>query len=395
MATKTCILFLIPSLVAHGAERQLCELVRHMDRARFEIHVVVFYDPGSYLGGDLGSEIASLPNVTLHSLHKRRGLTGFMTALPRLLSLVRRTKPDILHGYMDGNLPVLLAGLLLHKRVIWGIRRSNTDDSMMNRQARWLGIVTARLSPYVDLIIFNSEAGRITHERIGIQGRRAHVIPNGFDIQRFSPNAAEGAIQRRVWGVSVDVPLIGIVGRLDPIKDHSTFLRAAARLAQDWPTAQFVCVGDGPQDYKESLKTLANSLGIADRLLWPGVCDQMSGAYNALSILVLSSTAEGFPNVIGEAMACGTPCVTTRVGDAALLIGDTGAVTEVSDDVAIAAAATRILQESPEARATRAGAARARICSTFSVQALARNTEHTLLSLLSGGSPVSPFSASE
>lgn len=395
MATKTCVLFLIPSLVAHGAERQLCELVRHMDRTRFEIHVVVFYDPGSYLGGELGSEIASLPNVTLHSLHKRRGLAGFLIALPRLLSLVHRIKPDILHGYMDGNLPVLLIGRLLRKRIVWGIRRSSSDRSKLSRRGLRLGAVMARLSRYVDLIIFNSEAGRITHERLGMRGRRAHVIPNGFDTLRFTPNPDEGAAQRRAWGVPTEVPLIGIVGRLAPVKDHPTFLRAAARLHQDWPTAQFVCVGNGPADYTESLKTLAKTLGIADRLLWPGVCDRMLAAYNALSLLVLSSTDEGFPNVIGEAMACGIPCVTTRAGDAALLIGDTGWVTDISDDEAIANAVSSILRESSEARAVRAQAARERICSTFSVQALARNTEHALLSLLPGASPAAPLPAVE
>jgi glycosyltransferase involved in cell wall biosynthesis len=391
MATKTCVLFLIPSLVAHGAERQLCELVRHMDRTRFEIHVVVFYDPGSYIGGELGSEITALPDVTLHSLHKRRGLIGFFTALPRLLFLVWRTKPVILHGYMDGNLPALLMGRILRKRVVWGIRRSSSDPSKLDRRALRFGSVATRLSQYVDLVIFNSEAGRTTHERIGMRGRRSQVIPNGFDVLRFAPNPVAGITQRRIWGVPADVPLIGIVGRLAPVKDHPTFLRAAARVGQEWPTAQFVCIGNGPADYTDSLKTLARSLGIADRILWPGVSDQMSAAYNALSLLVLSSTDEGFPNVIGEAMACGVPCVTTRVGDAALLIGDTGVVTDASDDVAIAAAVSGLLGESPEVHATRTRAARTRICSTFSVETLARNTEHALLSLLSDAPAASPL----
>lgn len=395
MSVKTCVLFLIPSLVAHGAERQLCELVRYMDRDRFEIHVVVFYDPGSYIGGELGSEIAMLPSVTLHSLHKRRGPAGFLTALPRLLALVRRTKPDILHGYMDGNLPVLLMGRLFSKPIIWGIRRSSSDLSKLSRRALRLGTLTAHLSRYVDLIIFNSEAGRTNHERGGMRGRSARVIPNGFDILRFTPNPAAGAAQRRAWGISAEVPLIGIVGRLAPVKDHPTFLLAAARLLQEWPTAHFVCVGNGPEDYTESLKALGKSLGIADHLHWPGVCDQMLGAYNALSLLVLSSTDEGFPNVIGEAMACGVPCVTTRVGDASLLIGDTGAVTDIADDVAIAATISSILGESAEARAARGLAARLRICSTFSVQALARNTENALLSLLPGAPEATPLRTGE
>ncbi|MBI1752004.1 MAG: glycosyltransferase [Acidobacteria bacterium] len=387
MASKTRVLFLIPSLVAHGAERQLCELVRHMDPARFEVHVVVFYDPGTYLGGELGPEISGLPHVTLHSLHKRRGPAGFLTAFPRLLALALRTKPHILHGYMDGNLPVLLAGCLLRKRVVWGIRRSSSDLTKLDRRALRLGALMARLSRHVDLILFNSEAGRANYGKAGMHGRRAHVIPNGFDIQRFAPDPEAGALQRQAWGVPPDVPLIGIVGRFAPVKDHPTFLRTAARLHREWPSAHFVCVGNGPEDYTGALKQQAQDLGIGGRVLWPGVCGRMPAAYNALSLLILSSTDEGFPNVVGEAMACGIPCVTTRVGDAALLVGDTGAVAGPSDDAALAAAASAFLRESPEARVERSRAARARICSTFSVEALARHTEDMLLSLLPGAAP--------
>lgn len=382
MAIRTCVFFLIPSLVAHGAERQLCELVRHMDHTRFEIHVTVFYDPGSYSGGELGSELAALPNVTLHCLHKRRGPAGYLVALPRLLALVLRTKPHILHGYMDGNLPVLLVGRLLRKRIVWGIRCTSRDLSKLDRLALRLLALTARLSRYVDLIIFNSEAGRLSHEAKGIRAQRAQVIPNGFDICRFAPNPTEGLAQRQVWGLPEDVPLIGIVGRLDPVKDHPTFLRAAVLIKREWPEARFVCVGGGPAEYVESLQAQATALGIADRILWPGVCNQMSAAYNALSLLVLSSTDEGFPNAIGEAMACGIPCVTTRVGDAAVLVGDTGVVTAIGDDAAIATAVSGFLRETPETHAIRSRAARSRICAEFSVQALARNTEHTLLTLL-------------
>jgi len=384
MAPKITVLFLIPSLVAHGAERQLCELVRHMDPARFDLHIVVFYDPGTYLGGDLTSEVSALSHVSLHSLRKRRGPAGFLTALPRLLAIIRRTQPDILHGYMDGNLPLLLMGGLLRKPIVWGIRRSSSDLTKLSRRALRLGALTARLSRYVDLIIFNSEAGRTNLGEAGLRGRRAHVIPNGFDIQRFRPDPDAGAAQRRAWGIPEDVPLIGIVGRFAPVKDHPTFLRAAARLQQHWPAAHFVCVGNGPEEYTESLKRLAVTLGIADQLHWPGVCDRMPAAYNALSLLILASTDEGFPNVVGEAMACGIPCVSTRVGDAALLVGDTGATVEAGDDAALATAAAAILLETPAARRLRAQAVRERICSTFSVQALAHNTEQVLTSLLPG-----------
>jgi glycosyltransferase involved in cell wall biosynthesis len=174
------------------------------------------------------------------------------------------------------------------------------------------------------------------------------------------------------------------VGRLDPVKDHPTFLRAAARLAQDRPDLRFVCVGAGPAGCREHLRSQALALGLGERVLWPGACDDMPGAYNALSLLILSSTDEGFPNVIGEAMACGVPCVATRVGDAELLIGGTGGLAAPGDDAALAQAARRLLEESPVRRRARAAAAEARIREAFSCQSLARTTENALLGLLAG-----------
>ncbi len=382
MTQKTTVLFLIDSLAAGGAERQLCELVKHMDRTRFDIHVAVFYGPGYFNGGELWPEIANLPDVTLHDLHKRRGIPGYFTALPKLLTLILRIRADVLHGYIDGNLPLLLLGRLLRRPIVWGIRSTDKDQSKLPRRSRFMSSFLLRLGRFVDLVIFNSESGRLSHLAMGMKPPRMLVVPNGFDITRFAPDPAKGLAQRKAWGIPVGVPLVGVVGRLNPVKDHPTFLRTVARLSKEWPEARFVCVGGGPEAYLESLQAMAQTLGIQDRLLWAGVSQSMPSAYNALSVLVLSSADEGFPNALGEAMACGVPCVATRVGDAEILIGDTGLTTAVADDAALAEAVSLLLREPPEARALRTAAARARICSTFSVESLARTTESALESLL-------------
>lgn len=378
MAARTRVLFLIHSLIAHGAERQLCELVRHMDRSLFDIQVAVFYGPESGNDGDLWSEMGGLPDLTLHCLNKRRGALGYLVALPRLLSLMHRVKPDVVHGYMDGNLPVLLLGRLLGKQVVWGIRRTSQDLSKMDRLSRRLLWVMARLSRFVDLIIFNSEAGRLNHAAMGMKAPRMEVVANGFDATRFQPDPSLGAAQRQAWGIPPGIPLIGIVGRLNPVKDHPTFLRAAARVAQQWPSARFICVGSGSETYTAFLVELAKTLGIEDRISFPGACENMPAAYNALSFLVLSSTDEGFPNVLGEAMACGVPCVTTRVGDAQTLVGPWGITVEPGDARGIAEGLSTLLGESPQELAMRAEGSRRRVCTTFSVEALARNTEQLL-----------------
>ncbi len=384
MAEKTRVLFLIPSLAAAGAERQLCELVRNMDPQRFEIHVAVFYDPADCSGGDLTQDIAGLPHVHLHSLHKRRGLLGWLVALPRALRLARRIDPHILHGYLDGNLAALAAGLPLRKPLVWGIRATVTDPAQLSRLA--LGVFRATLwsSRFVDLVIFNSHAGLANHVALGLRAPRRMVIPNGFDMDRFRPDPEAGARQKEAWEFPPGTPLVGIVGRLNPVKDHPTFLRAAARLAEARPDLRFVCVGAGPAAYAERLRELARGLGIGDRVRWTGNADDMPAVYNALALLMLTSTDEGFPNVIGEAMACGVPCVATRVGDAALLIGDTGLVVPAGDDEALARGALDLLEEPPAARLARSEAVSERIRAAFSCQALARTTETALLGLLAG-----------
>jgi glycosyltransferase involved in cell wall biosynthesis len=378
MSPKTRVLFLHNSLAAGGAERQLCELVKHLDPDQFEIHVAVFYDPGNGNGGELWPEMLSILGPKLHSLHKRRGAAGYLVAIPKLLGLVFRTRPHILHGYLEGNLPLLLAGRLFGKPVVWGIRRASDDFSKLDPLSIRLLRILVRLSPFTDMVIFNSEAGLRSHRAMGMRSPRMEVVPNGFDTAKFAPDGARGAAQRQAWGVPDHAPLIGIMGRLSPVKDHPTFLRAAARLAKEWPEARFICVGGGSEAYTQALKQQAEALGIAERVLWPGTSTRMGDAYNALSILVLSSTDEGFPNVIGEAMACGIPCVATRVGDAALLMGDTGLAVQSGDDEGIASAVSSLLRETGDQRAARSRACRERICSTFSVEALAKNTGQLL-----------------
>jgi glycosyltransferase involved in cell wall biosynthesis len=216
------------------------------------------------------------------------------------------------------------------------------------------------------------------------------VVANGFDTERFRPEPARGLAQRKVWGIPEGVPLIGIAGRLDPVKDHPTFLRMAARLRHSQGDVWFVCMGDGGSDYLKFLQSMATSLGIGDRVKWPGVCLDMPSAYNALSLLALTSTDEGFPNVLGEAMACGIPCLSTPAGDAARLIGDTGRLCSFGDDAALAEAAASLLSEPPEARAARARICRDRVVTAFSIEALVRETETALLEVMPKAPPLRP-----
>lgn len=362
--------FLLRSLNFGGAERQLVTLAVGLHRRGRRVAVLVFYE-----GGPLEAELrrAGVP-VRVIGKTGRWDVGGFAR---RLLGAIRAEAPAVLHSYLDvpnvvaASLKPLLPGV----RVVWGVRASNMDLRRYDRFSRGTFALLRSLSRVPELIIANSRAGAEYHSARGFPAERTVVIPNGIDTRRFRPDAEARARLRAAWGVEPGEAMVGIVGRLDPMKDHPTFLEAAARLARERPAVRFVCVGDGPAEYRASLERRARELGIAGRVVWARAGVDVEGVYSALDVLCsASSYGEGFPNVVGEAMACGTPCAVTDVGDSALVVGAEGRVVPPGDPVALAHALGALLAERRWPRA----AAREWIRGRFSVERLIESTESTL-----------------
>lgn len=368
---------LIRSLEVGGAERQLVELVKALDKTRFAITLATFYN-----GGGLRSELQSLEGVNLISLHKK-GRWDIVPFGMRLMRVVRRGRPHIVMGSMGiANELSLLAGRLARSKVVWGLRASNVDFSHYSRISRWSFRVGAFLSGFADLIIVNSHKGMSHHIAHGYSGKHMVVIPNGTNTRTFRPDARAGAELRAEWNVAQDDVLIGVAGRLDPMKDHNTFLQAAALLAGRHSEVRFVCVGDGPDEYKAQLTRLASTLGLENRLVWAGRRSDMATAYNAMDIACSSSSGEGMPNVIAEAMACCVPCVVTDVGDSARLVGDRTWVVPPKDPTALCMRLEKLATMSKDERTSLGDAARQRVIREYSVEQLARRTEAALLRIV-------------
>ena len=174
--------------------------------------------------------------------------------------------------------------------------------------------------------------------------------------------------QRQAWGLSEGDVAVGVLARLDPMKDHQTFLRAAALLADQRPAILFLCIGGGP--LRGPLEQLVRELGIPDRVVFTGEAEPVA-ALNALDLVCSSSLSEGFPNALAEAMACGKTCVATKAGDSAEIIGDTGSIVATRDASALARA---ILHQIDTRTASKSGAARQRVIDHFSKQAMATKT---------------------
>jgi glycosyltransferase involved in cell wall biosynthesis len=167
------------------------------------------------------------------------------------------------------------------------------------------------------------------------------------------------------------------------MKDHPNFLRAAAQIARSRADVRFVCIGVGPEAYASELVQLTAELGIADRVIWAGGRSDMPAVFNALNLVCSSSAyGEGFPNIIGEAMACGIPCVVTDVGDSAWIVGDLGTVVPPQNPEALQTALEKSIA-SCKLDGSAAMTIRQRVVERFSVAQLTLKTQGILQELIS------------
>lgn len=315
-----------------GAERQLTALARGLKQRGRDVHVVLFY------GGGIHEAALSSAGVPMHFVGKRGrwDAAGFMV---RLALLLRGLRPDVIYSFLD--VPNILSALLRpaigRPRLIWSIRAAGMEMRHYDWLSRMVVHAESSLGYCADGIIANSFAGLEWAERRGFPAERIQVIENGIDTEYFQRSEAGRAMLREEWGISATVPLVGIVGRLDPMKDYPNFLAACARLLRAHAAPRFVCVGGGRAEVLARLRAFADAQGMGDRVVWAGVRGDMPSVLSALDIFVSASAfGEGFPNVVGEAMSCGVPCVVTDVGDSARIVDGLGVVVPARDAEALA-----------------------------------------------------------
>jgi len=372
------ILFLSRSLESGGAERQLAVLASGLSRIGWKVVIASFY-----YEGNVGSKLER-DGVSIRYLYKkgRWDVVGFAF---RLIQLIKEEAPDIIHGYLPvpNIIAVLLRPLLPPHKLVWGIRASNMEMDQYDWLTRWSYRLERNLSGFPDMIIANSQAGMEVMREKGFSIDKALMIPNGIDTQRFHPDSAGRVAIREQFGIAAGDKLIGLVARLDPMKDHLTFMRAAAYLINQRENMRFICVGDGPDSYRQKLMAVSMDLGIADRLVWADTVEDMAAMYNAFDVATLSSAyGEGFPNVIGEAMACGVPCVVTNVGDSAYIIGDTGIVVPTRNPEALAHAWDTMLDRIEKEGCELGVRARERLCRLFGDDALIKQSQQAFQRLM-------------
>ena len=300
-----------------------------------------------------------------------------LDGLTNLYRLIREINPDVIqtwmyHSDLIGGLVARLAG---KNAVIWGIHNSNLDPAKTALTTRLTARICGILSGNIPRkIISCSEEGIKVHTAIGYQQQQMVVVPNGYDVSEFSPKLETRIELRNQWQISENTTLFGMVARWDPQKDHANLITALADL-KDRELSPWHCVliGSNLDTDNQTLVALLDRHGVRDRVSLLGIRNDIPAVMNALDLHILPSAyGEAFPNVVSEAMACGTPCIVTAVGDAALIVGETGWVVPPSDAGQLATAMCAAVTEmsNPTAWAKRQAICRERIKENFNLQSM-------------------------
>lgn len=365
------VMYVISDLSVGGAEMMLYKLLAETDRARFEPVVVTLKE-----GGALRARVNAL-GIEVHTLGVN---PRWPTPLDlwRLVRLMRRLRPGLVVGWMyHGCLAAQLASLFstTPARVLWSIHYS--IDSLAAEKWRTAATIRAcaLLSPKPSRIVFVSRDGRSKHGPLGFETANSCVIPNGINAATFRPSPEARASVRAELGLPAGAVLVGTISRYHPVKDHANFLRAAALVSERRPETHFLLAGRGIDGDNRELRRLVAQLGLARRTHMLGERHDIPRLTAALDIFSLSSYCESFPTVIGEAMACAVPCVVTDVGDASLIVGETGRVVPPRAAHALADAWSSMIDLGPEGRAALGRAALSRVHQLFPLASMARSYE--------------------
>lgn len=370
----------ITGLKQGGAQEMLFKLISCRQLQGIDHHVVSLTN-----GGPIAEKIrASGGDVVTLGLNRH---SGIRRGLSCLVSALLDSRPDVVQTWMyHADLLGGAAAKRLQRSVpvVWNIRHSNLErgvDPWTTRLTSRLCAWTSRLIP--EMIVVNSETGRRFHVNLGYACDRMRMIPNGFDTVEFCPADVLGRGVRQELGVSMVAPVVGCVARYHAQKDYPTLIAAAEQIMAALPETHFVFCGTNVCESNTELMEAIRSTRREKQFHLLGERDDIPAIQAGLDLAVLSAAAgEGFPNVIGEAMACGVPCVATDVGDSAAVIGETGLVVPPRQPSELADACLKILQMTPSARRELGLRARDRICNEFSIERISEEYSDLWRSLI-------------
>lgn len=373
------IIHIIVGLEPDGAETMLKRLIESEPKAIPDTVVVSLTTLG-VIGGMLRGI-----GVKVYHLNLSRWGYNFPIVFYRLIAIIRRFGPDIVqtwmyHADLIGGVGAYLAG---HRNIIWGIRVADIhSSSILTSGIRRLCALMSTLIPRK--IVCVAEAAKLSHMQIGYDGGRMVVIQNGLRFSDLEASVENRELLRRRCGFSTDSIVVGCLGRFDPIKDHRNFILAAEIVSKRFESVYFLMVGRDLDRANDQLCSWILQTSCSTRFILLGERADVATCLSAMDVFCLSSCVEGFPNALSEAMAVGLPCVSTDVGDAALLLGDTGIVVPPKNSELLAAAVMNVIELSNGQRSKMGARAKERVITEFSIQKARSRFEKTYRDVLEG-----------
>jgi glycosyltransferase involved in cell wall biosynthesis len=375
---KRHVLHVITGLAVGGAEMALYRLILAFRDSRYT-HTVIVLTPG---GGMYTRFIEA--GIQLIVLDVRRSP---VSDLVRLVRLMRSLHPDVVqtwlyHADFLGGIAARMAGI---RSIIWGVRTTDVDGGCA-RATSLIRRLCAALSRWVpDTIVCVAEAARQSHSLLGYDPARMVVVANGFDLSVLTPNPFRRCQLRAACGFTSDDIVVGTLGRFNLDKDHANFVQAAGQLARRHARLRFLMVGKNLDADNPDLMRWIAATGHPERFVLLGERADIAACLAAMDIFCLSSRTEAFPNVVGEAMAMGLPCVATDVGDVALLMADTGVLVPKADPDALAQGVAGLMTRGRDYRAQLGEQARERIRATFNMASVRERFERIYDNVIAKG----------
>lgn len=360
------LIHIITGLPYGGAQTSLYNLLANSKNPISNNIVISLMDVGV-----MGESIQRL-GVPVHAVRMQPGLPS-PVAITRLLHIAKTVDPpDIVMGWeYHGILSASFLKFWLFRSLplIWNIRHTPYRIQDEKRITSLIIRMEAKYSNQPSNIIYNSFTSRDRHQDLGFSPDNGMVIPNGFDTSTYHPSPEHYISVRKELNLNPKTILIGLIARYHPMKDHACFLKSASILARKYSNIHFLLVGEGIDHNNQDLVTIIRNLNIENLVHLLGERTDMSRLSAALDIATNSSAwGEGFSNAIGEAMACGVPCVVTDIGDSARIVGNTGLVVKPRDTSSLAEAWSKILSLPADQQQHLGFLARHRIIENYSLQ---------------------------
>lgn len=327
------IIFVVRSLARGGAELQLALLCEGLLKRGILVNVATFYADDK-ISSDLRGK-----GINVIQLNKR-GRWDFVSPIVNLFLLLRKSENTILYSFMtSANIIALIIKLLKpNQKVLLGVRASNMADGQYDIFTRLTIWIERRLMGNADAIIFNSFSAK-NYYRTALGKAKPFVIHNGIDKKKYIIPAKKHNNLRKSLNIPLSTKIIGVVARVDPMKGYDTLFLTAANLLKFRQDIAFVCVASGSAQDRERLKKCCMKYKVLECFDFLSPSESLQNLYPQFDLLALASSyGEGLPNVLIEAMACGTKCVATNVGDINRIIIDKSCIVPPRDPTSLAAA---------------------------------------------------------